>query len=468
MNDHLVDRENSRDKFIEIMNNYLSKEKETSNSKFRLQLIKESQKFFIKTNDGSYTLNSPDFDGTIETMHNSNGAITESFEKFIKPFKRTFFKNNKRTLKDKNSLKYTDDIAILDICSGLGYNSAALIADFLENTDKKNSSPKLSIDMLEISKETLAAGIIVPTPIESHKIIKKAIESQLINENFLKLYLEEAEIPENISISIHCEDARKTIKNLEDNSYDAIFLDPYSPAMAPELCTVDFFKELKRVIKDNGIIATYTLAAGVRYAFVEAGFYIGEGPVFGRISGGTIASLTSDNIDKDISKDDEKTIALSDAGIPFRDNSNLNSKSFEILNKRKLERKIARHNYKVSSAVQTPIFIGKSVEDEKLKRRILRNLNKVNISDLKSEESSFILSPQEKFLFGKNLKYDFKTTNKYNFKNHKNHQNHLVFKLKSYPYSNFKIPLNIHFKSNSKDRIVEMYKRLKILNDFKT
>ncbi|MDR2967728.1 MAG: SAM-dependent methyltransferase [Methanobacteriaceae archaeon] len=517
-----INSKNSRDELIKNINYYFSKERETLQSSYRLDLKKKSVDFFIKTKDGSYTLNSPDFDGKVETMHNSNGAISESFEKFVKPFKNSYFKNikkdsllknkvisndetfNKKLLKDKESfndeisndklknLKYNEDIAILDICSGIGYNTAAIIEDFLENFDKTGKEvPRLSVDMVEISVETLAAGILTSSPIKGHEIVKKAIESKLINASYLALELEKTNIPPNIAISIYCEDARETIKKLEDNSYDVIFLDPYSPAMAPELCTVEFFRELKRVIKNDGIIATYTLAAGVRYAFIEAGFYIGEGPVFGRIGGGTIASLNADNINKDISKNDEKTIALSDAGIPFRD-ENLDLKSFEILSKRKIERKNARHVYKLSSAVQTPIFLGKEIEDKKLKRRIIRNLNKVNISDLKSEEACYIISPQYKYLNSYSSKYKFKNKSKNRFENkltNKNNpenrsenklknKNKSKYKFKSYYKefikfnlkinlkSNFKQNLNYNYKTNSKDRIIEMEKRLKSINNY--
>jgi tRNA U34 5-methylaminomethyl-2-thiouridine-forming methyltransferase MnmC len=454
------------------MNYYFSKERETLKNSYRINLKKEAIDFFIKTEDGSYTLNSPDFDGKIETMHNSNGAITESFKKFVMPFKNSYFKNinNANVLENENisseklkNLNYNEDIAILDICSGLGYNSAAAIEDFLNNIDKTGKKvPKLSIDMVEISIETLAAGILTPSPIESHGMVKKAIESKLIDENYLKLKLEKANIPENVAITIHCEDARKTVKKLKDNSYDGIFLDPYSPAMAPELCTVEFFKELKRVIKNDGIIATYTLAAGVRYAFVEAGFYIGEGPVFGRINGGTIASLNSNNIDKDISKNDEKTIAISDAGIPFRD-KNLDLNSSQILNNRKIERKNARHNYKLSSAVQTPIFLGKKIKDKKLNRRIVRNLNKVNISDLKSKEACYIIFPQYKYLNTHPSKYKFENKSKYKFKSY--YKEFIKFNLKNNLKSNFKQNLNYNYEFNSKDRIIEMEKRLKLINN---
>ncbi len=384
--------------FHEIINQYLLKEKETSNIKYRKELLKMVNEYIIKTDDGSYTINSPDFDGKVESMHNSNGAITESFEKFVKPFKHSYIQNNLiengsdlESFHNFHNFSYEKDIAILDICSGLGYNSSAIIEEFLKN---KGDNGVLSIDMVEISIETLAMGLLIPSPIKSHNFIKKAIESKLIDEDFAKLEIENSKIPENFDINIFCEDARKTVKNLKDNTYDAIFLDPYSPAMAPELCTVEFFEELKRIIKDNGIIATYTLAAGVRFAFVEAGFYIGEGPVFGRKSGGTIASLDINNISKNIPINDERTIALSDAGIPFRD-PNLDFDSEKILENRNKERSLARHNYKISSAVQTPIFFGEDVSDEKLKRRILRNFNKVNIPDLKSKEAIYIIETQQ-------------------------------------------------------------------------
>jgi len=384
------------------INCYFTKERENNSSNYREELSKIIFDYIIKTEDGSYTLNSPNFNGKIETMHNSNGAITESFEKFVKPFRDSYIQNN--NINNPNDFIYENDIAILDICSGIGYNSSAIAQEFLENSGEKSS---LYIDMAEISIETLAMGLFIPSPIESQDIVKKAIESKLIEEDFAKLNLEKTEVPENININIFCEDARSTVKKLKDNSYDAIFLDPYSPAMAPELCTVEFFKELKRVIKDNGIIATYTLAAGVRFAFVEAGFYIGEGPIFGRKSGGTISSLSIENISKNIPIMDERTIALSDAGIPFRD-PNLNFTAKIILEKRAIERNQSRHISRISSAAQTPTFFCEDISDAKLKRRIIRNFNKINIPDLQSKEAYYIIEPQKYWYNKPNTEFNSK------------------------------------------------------------
>ena len=64
-------------------------------------------------------------------------------------------------------------------------------------------------------------------------------------------------------------------------SYDAVFLHPFSPLKSPELYSVEFFKTLKVLMKDDGMILTYTSTAPVRSALVEAGFHVGEGPSFG-------------------------------------------------------------------------------------------------------------------------------------------------------------------------------------------
>ena len=223
--------------------------------------------------------------------------------------------------------------------------------------------------MVEISYATLACGLLIPSPIKAHDITKKAIEDELIKQDYATLSLETCEIPENIDINVYIEDARQTVQKLKDNTYDAIFLDPFSQNMAPELFSLEFFKEFRRVIKDDGIVATYTSSAPVRAAFIEADFYIGQGPIFGRKQGGTLASPNPLMLDTALPKNDEIRIALSDVGIPFRD-PNLNNSSDYILEKRTEERHNARHTTKISSAVKTPIFLACEMDDEKLKRRV--------------------------------------------------------------------------------------------------
>ena len=363
------------DDIFDLVNEYFQQEKSSRNNESRVDFFDTYKNYFVLTDDGSYSINSKEINHKVETLHTSTGAISESFEKFIKPMK----------------FDYTEDIAILDICAGLGYNSSAAIADFLKHSDKN-----LTVDMVEISKATFACGILVPSPIPEHDITKKAIEEELIAEDYAALSLEKAEIPKNININVYIEDARQTVQRLDDDTYDAIFLDPFSQNMAPELFSVELFKEFRRIIKDDGIIATYTSSAPVRAGFIEAGFYIGLGPIFGRKQGGTLASPNPLMLDWSLPRNDEIRIALSDVGIPFRD-PNLNSSSDFILEKRTEERHLARHNTKISSAVKTPIFLGCEMDDEKLKRRVERNLEKMNIHSTTSSEANYIVEVENEY-----------------------------------------------------------------------
>ena len=366
------------DTIYDLINEAFENERKYDDAKYRNSIFHEHNEYFVHTDDGSYSIKSKEINHKVETLHTSTGAISESFEKFIKPLK----------------LDYSEDIAILDICAGLGYNSSAAIDDFLKHTD---GDTNLQIDLLEISKPTLAAGLMVPSPIEAHDITKKAIEKALIEADYASLELEETEIPDNINLKIHIDDARKVIQNLKDNHYDAIFLDPFSQNMSPELVSVEFFKEFRRVIKDNGIVATYTSSSPVRMGFIEADFYVSLGPIFGRFQGGTLASPSPKNLTKSLPKNDEIKMALSDVGIPFRD-PNLDLSSREILDNRTEERHNARHNTKISSAVKTPIFLGQEMDDEPLKRRVERNLAKMNIPGVLSEEAFYLMEVEDNYL----------------------------------------------------------------------
>ena len=120
----------------DLINEAFDNEREYKDAKYRNSIFSEYNDYFVKTDDGSYSIKSKEINHKVETLHTSTGAISESFEKFIKPLK----------------LDYGEDIAILDICAGLGYNSSAAIDNFLKNSD---GSTNLHIDMLEISKPTL-------------------------------------------------------------------------------------------------------------------------------------------------------------------------------------------------------------------------------------------------------------------------------------------------------------------------
>ena len=334
-----------QERVLDIVENCFKKEN-NGQINARMVALAELDEFLIKTGDGSYTLKSEGSEGASETMHTYHGGLEESLEKYVKP----------------SNLTGKEDVHVLDICSGLGY-TAAVCLEYLNDT-RNNSikNPKICIEMVEISPLTLALDLIIPSPIESHEIVKRAIEDKLFSIGFLKTKLIEKEIPDNIKLNVHLTDAREIVKiqrsSTANNSemdlepykgsddgvnedypnqmYDAVFLVPFSPGVSPELYSIEFLTGIKSLLKSEGMFLTYTSSSAVRYALIKANLHVGEGPSFGR-SGGTLASKSRANIKKPLSYDDERMIALSDAGTPFRD-SKLKDEGVEITERSQNER----------------------------------------------------------------------------------------------------------------------------------
>lgn len=90
--------------------------------------MKDFEGFF--TLDGSVGLYS---ENDNDVYHSVYGALTEAYEKFINPSDlKAYFENN-------------NEIKILDICYGIGYNTKAFINYFLENILQKKSKNKCTL-----------------------------------------------------------------------------------------------------------------------------------------------------------------------------------------------------------------------------------------------------------------------------------------------------------------------------------
>ena len=68
-------------------------------------------------------------------------------------------------------------------------------------------------------------------------------------------------------IEIILADASKYIRELQDESFDRIIHDPPRFALAGELYSLEFYKELYRVLKNGGVLFHYTGAPGVKKGF---------------------------------------------------------------------------------------------------------------------------------------------------------------------------------------------------------
>lgn len=140
---------------------------------------------------------------------------------------------------------------------------------------------------------------------------------------------------EDIIFETKIEDARKTI--IEDNNcYNLIFLDAFTPSKCPCLWSYEFLKELYNHLDKNGMLLTYAASPSIRAAMIEAGFYIGYN--YNKRENkfmGTIAVKNKDLIKYELS-DYDLGLLKTTAGIFYRD-KNLTSLNEAIIAQRNLE-----------------------------------------------------------------------------------------------------------------------------------
>lgn len=79
------------------------------------------------------------------------------------------------------------------------------------------------------------------------------------------------------TITVANHDARDWVVN-DSNIYEAIFFDPFAPDTNPELWQASFLTELRRRLRDDGRLVTYSVGRAVRDAFTTAGFNVARVP----------------------------------------------------------------------------------------------------------------------------------------------------------------------------------------------
>lgn len=216
------------------------------------------------TADGSFTFFSSEFK---ELFHSHFGAKQEAELKFVEPLQ----------LRKKAE---TSPLFLLDICYGLGYNTAAALTAIWDvNSDCKIEWIGLEFDQ-RIPQVTLDYNLLNTYPNSIQEILKK-----LAQNHHLKTEL--------LNANLMIDDARNTILKVHDSGFkaDAIFLDPFSPAHCPQLWTVEFLTLVAQCLKPQGHLATYSCSAAARSALIQAGLHIGPTPPVGRRTPGTLASF---------------------------------------------------------------------------------------------------------------------------------------------------------------------------------
>ena len=260
------------------------------------------------TEDGSFTFFSDEFQ---EKFHSQSGAKQESEGKFVLACQLA------------QKAAQTDHLFLLDVCYGLGYNSASA----LERIWSVNPRCQVTLIALELDltvpRQAIAYHLLdqwtAPISLLLRKLAEEGkFESPLLNAELLG------------------GDARLTLQqvNSSRSKADAIFLDPFSPPKCPQLWTVEFLTLLAQSLAIEGRLATYSCAASVRTALSLAGLKFGAGVQVGRRSPGTVANFTGQDLPP-ISLQEQEHLQTR-AAIAYRD-PDLQDSAETILERRKAE-----------------------------------------------------------------------------------------------------------------------------------
>lgn len=196
-----------------------------------------------------------------ESYHSHTGAVDEALKKYVIPCK----------IQDRAKKGM---ITILDVCFGMGYNSAMAIEVALKE------NPECIIEVIGLEND--------PEIIEKIQEVNPPIPFFV---HYKKLSPTSCQFREkSVHVKILLGDARKRVKEVQDECVDAIFFDPFSPKTQPVMWQESFFKEMYRVLKRDGILATYSCARLGRENMSKAGLFYDDGPMVGRRGPGTLAT----------------------------------------------------------------------------------------------------------------------------------------------------------------------------------
>lgn len=262
------------------------------------------------TLDGSSTYKNLEYN---ETYHSSIGAYTEALYKHVLACKLDELANSSLAeISVEPAILSFPVIRILDVCFGLAYNSGVAIQKIWEI----NPAQRIEIIGLENDAAIIAELPNIEVP-EDYLFIRDSIMKPLAeqakkllvasgrgavhqdDENVESKVLQPSAIgelnllTENLNMRILINDARNAVTEIEDDYFDAIFFDPFSPKTCPVLWTEEFIAAVVSKAKPKAYISTYSSARIAKDNFSKAGCELFEGPKLNRRNGGVLARKKS-------------------------------------------------------------------------------------------------------------------------------------------------------------------------------
>jgi len=272
------------------------------------------------TEDGSVSLVSGAHG---ELYHNRAGAYAEALRDYAE-VALTVWK-----------ILYGEDLLpqlnVLDCCFGLGYNSLALAQELPPGIDLNVTAIELDARAIAFVPEVLAQSCfqrLVQAGVDSAQAASLGqFQKTIIQKSSPQAIDKKSTLTFDLIQSCLREYFRTT--QLPAASCDLILHDPFSPRKMPELWTIDLFAKYKNVLKENGIIITYSSAPAVRGALMDLGFSVYRTPAVGGKFGGTLAvngkalesQMLSGLLSQRITRptDDELIVLTKSSRVPYRD-----------------------------------------------------------------------------------------------------------------------------------------------------
>ena len=259
------------------------------------------------TADGSFSLHSDSF---AESFHSSDGALEEANSKFVLPAPLDRFPDGR-------------DLRVLDVCFGLGYNTAALMSAL-----PHRGSPSLQCWGLELDQSPLRLALAEPTFQALWPPHVVACLGALSAEGCWQ------DSDRQQSVQMLWGDARQQLQNLpKDLQLDLILLDAFSPGKCPQLWSEEFLQSLASLLAPGGRLLTYCRAAAVRNSLRHAGLELRSLlPKAGEKSGWSSGTVALCSKDRDQTPPEmgpgwcglsvmEEEHLQTRAGVPYRDPS---------------------------------------------------------------------------------------------------------------------------------------------------
>lgn len=210
-------------------------------------------KKLIITEDGSHTLFIPELN---EHYHSIHGAVAESLHVFIEAGLKPKIIENKK-------------LNVLEVGLGTGLNAALALVAAEEN--------QIQLNYFAVE----------PNPISAEDIMQlnyhEVVDNPRMKDSISAIHAASRDNEVHISPYFVFNYFEKRIQNIEfeNDFFDLIFFDAFSPGVQPEMWTMDVFQKIAAAMKPGAVLVTYVAKGEVRRTMKACGLSIEKLPGFG-------------------------------------------------------------------------------------------------------------------------------------------------------------------------------------------